>query len=377
MMVYLDNSATTAVCPAAAEKAVYMMTNCFGNPSSLHTLGFHAEQEMTAARRIAADWLGVKPAELVFTSGGTESNNLALFGATEAKKRQGRHVVTTAVEHSSIMAACTALEQAGWEITRLQPDAQGQITPAQVVEACRPDTVLVSVMMVNNETGARFRVENMVPAIRRKCPRALIHCDVVQAAGKLSLNLTRLGVDLASVSGHKLHAPKGVGLLYVRRGVRLEPRAAGGGQETGLRSGTEATPAIAALGAAIQSLPSPAEQDALYQRLRRRLMDGLADRADVRFHLPPDGVPYVIHLSVPGVRSETMLHFLAEREIYVSSGSACSKGKKSPVLTAMGLPDEDIDSALRISLGYTNTEEDIDAFVQALKLAADTLARKR
>ena len=377
MMVYLDNSATTAVCPAAAEKAVYMMTNCFGNPSSLHTLGFHAEQEMTAARRIAADWLGVKPAELVFTSGGTESNNLALFGATEAKKRQGRHVVTPAVEHSSIMAACTALEQAGWEITRLQPDAQGQITPAQVVEACRPDTVLVSVMMVNNETGARFRVENMVPAIRRKCPRALIHCDVVQAAGKLSLNLTRLGVDLASVSGHKLHAPKGVGLLYVRRGVRLVPRAAGGGQETGLRSGTEATPAIAALGAAIQSLPSPAEQDALYQRLRRRLMDGLADRADVRFHLPPDGVPYVIHLSVPGVRSETMLHFLAEREIYVSSGSACSKGKKSPVLTAMGLPDEDIDSALRISLGYTNTEEDIDAFVQALKLAADTLARKR
>lgn len=377
MMVYLDNSATTAVCPAAAEKAVYMMTNCFGNPSSLHTLGFHAEQEMTAARRIAADWLGVKPAELVFTSGGTESNNLALFGATEAKKRQGRHVVTTAVEHSSIMAACTALEQAGWEITRLQPDAQGQITPAQVVEACRPDTVLVSVMMVNNETGARFRVENMGPAIRRKCPRALIHCDVVQAAGKLSLNLTRLGVDLASVSGHKLHAPKGVGLLYVRRGVRLVPRAAGGGQETGLRSGTEATPAIAALGAAIQSLPSPAEQDALYQRLRRRLMDGLADRADVRFHLPPDGVPYVIHLSVPGVRSETMLHFLAEREIYVSSGSACSKGKKSPVLTAMGLPDEDIDSALRISLGYTNTEEDIDAFVQALKLAADTLARKR
>ena len=377
MMVYLDNSATTAVCPAAAEKAVYMMTNCFGNPSSLHTLGFHAEQEMTAARRIAADWLGVKPAELVFTSGGTESNNLALFGATEAKKRQGRHVVTTAVEHSSIMAACTALEQAGWEITRLQPDAQGQITPAQVVEACRPDTVLVSVMMVNNETGARFRVENMVPAIRRKCPRALIHCDVVQAAGKLSLNLTRLGVDLASVSGHKLHAPKGVGLLYVRRGVRLVPRAAGGGQETGLRSGTEATPAIAALGAAIQSLPSPAEQDALYQRLRRRLMDGLADRADVRFHLPPDGVPYVIHLSVPGVRSETMLHFLDEREIYVSSGSACSKGKKSPVLTAMGLPDEDIDSALRISLGYTNTEEDIDAFVQALKLAADTLARKR
>lgn len=376
-MVYLDNSATTAVCPAAAEKAAYMMTTGFGNPSSLHTLGFHAEQEMTAARRIAADWLGVKPAELVFTSGGTESNNLALFGAAEAKKRQGRHVVTTAVEHSSVAAACAALEQAGWEITRLQPDTQGQITPAQVTEACRSDTVLVSVMMVNNETGARFRVENMVPAIRRKCPRTLIHCDVVQAAGKLPLNLTRLGVDLASVSGHKLHAPKGVGLLYVRRGVRLVPRAVGGGQEAGLRSGTEATPAIAALGVAIQSLPSPAEQDVLYRRLRQRLMDGLADRADVRFHLPPDGVPYVIHLSVPGVRSETMLHFLAEREIYVSSGSACSKGKKSPVLTAMGLPDEEIDSALRISLGYTNTEEDMDAFVQALKLAADTLARKR
>lgn len=376
-MVYLDNSATTAVCPAAAEKAAYMMTACFGNPSSLHTLGFRAEQEMTHARRIAADWLGVKPAELVFTSGGTEANNLALFGGAEAKKRAGRHVVTTAVEHSSVMAACAELERQGWEITRLRPDAQGQITPAQVVNACRADTVLVSVMLVNNETGARFRVENIVPAIRRACPGALIHCDAVQAAGKLPLHLTRLGVDMASVSGHKLHAPKGVGLLYVRRGVRILPRAFGGGQEAGLRSGTEATPAIAALGAAIEALPPPAAQEARYEHLQKRLMEGLSDRADIRFHLPPDGVPYLTHLSVPGIRSETMLHFLAERDIYVSSGSACSKGKKSPVLTAMGLPEADIDSALRISFSYTNTEEDIDAFVQALRQAADTLARKR
>lgn len=374
-MVYLDNSATTAVCPAAAEKAAYMMTTCFGNPSSLHTLGFRAEQEMEHTRRIAAEWLGVKPGELVFTSGGTEANNLALFGGAEAKKRVGRHIVTTAVEHSSVTAACAELERQGWEITRLLPDREGQITLQQVLTACRPDTVLVSVMLVNNETGARFPVESMAPAIRRQSPQALLHCDVVQAAGKLPLNLTRLGVDLASVSGHKIHAPKGVGLLYIRRGARILPRTFGGGQEAGRRSGTEATPAIAALGAAITALPSPGDQRRLYERLQQRLIGGLSDRSDIRFHLPPGGVPYLTHLSVPGIRSETMLHFLAEREVYISSGSACSKGKKSPVLSAMGLSEGEIDSALRISFSYTNTEEDIDAFVQALKQAADTLVR--
>lgn len=375
-MVYLDNSATTAVCPAAVQKAAWMMTECYGNPSSLHTLGFLAEQEVTAARRIAADWLGVKPTELVFTSGGTESNNLAILGGAEAKNRAGRHIVTTAVEHSSVQAAVAELERQGWEITRLMPDASGIITPEQVWEACRPDTVLVSVMMVNNETGARFGIERMIPGVRRQSPQALIHCDAVQAAGKLPLNLTRLGADLVSISGHKLHAPKGVGLLYIRRGVRVLPRTFGGGQESGLRSGTESTPLIAAMGAAIQALPSPAVQHTHYEGLRQRLLAGLAEREDIHFHLPPDGVPYVVHLSVPGIRSETMLHYLAEREIYVSSGSACSKGKHSPVLAAMGLSEREIDSALRISFCHANTPEDIDAFVEALKQATEVLVRR-
>ena len=376
-MIYLDHAATTPVPKAVADAMYTVLTEQYANPNAQYPFGQEMRRSVEDWRAVIAKAVGCEANQLFFTSCGTEGDNWAIRAACWQNRHVGRHIVTTAVEHHAVLNCCQQLEQEGWEVTTILPDQNGDISAESVLAAVRPDTALVSVMMVNNETGARFRVENMVPAIRRKCPRALIHCDVVQAAGKLPLNLTRLGVDLASVSGHKLHAPKGVGLLYVRRGVRLVPRAVGGGQEAGLRSGTEATPAIAALGAAIQSLPSPAEQDALYQRLRRRLMDGLADRADVRFHLPPDGVPYVIHLSVPGVRSETMLHFLAEREIYVSSGSACSKGKKSPVLTAMGLPDEDIDSALRISLGYTNTEEDIDAFVQALKLAADTLARKR
>lgn len=375
-MVYLDNSATTAVCSAASQKAAFMMTQCFGNPSSLHTLGFLAEQEMDHARRVIAGWLGVLPSSVVFTSGGTEANNLALLGGAGAKRRAGRHIVTTAVEHSSVLAACGQLEEQGWEVTRIQPDEQGCISPRQVVDACREDTVLVSVMLVNNETGARFDVAGMVPGIRRASPQALIHCDAVQAAGKLNLNLARMGVDLATVSGHKIHAPKGVGVLYIRRGVRVLPITFGGGQESGLRSGTEATPLIAAMAAAVEALPPPPRQQELYERLRQRLIEGLAGRPDIRLHLPPGGVPYVVHLSVPGVRSETMLHFLAEREIYVSSGSACSKGKKSPVLSAMGLDSRQIDSALRISFTHTNTEEDIDAFVQALKQAADTLVHR-
>lgn len=375
-MIYLDNSATTAVCRAAAEKAVSLMTACFGNPSSLHTLGFRAEQEMTAARRTVAEWLEVPPSTIIFTSGGTEANNLALFGGAAARQRAGRHIVTTAVEHASVLAACAELEKQGFEITRVQPGRDGTIHPQQVLDACRPDTVLVSIMLVNNETGARFAVEDMVPGIRRVSPQALVHCDMVQAAGKLSLSLARMGVDMATVSGHKIHAPKGVGALYIRKGVRILPRSFGGGQEGGLRCGTEATPAIAAMAAAVTAMPAPTEQQRLYTRLRDRLLGGLADRPDVVFHLPAGGVSYLMNLSVPGIRSETMLHFLAEREIYVSSGSACSKGKRSPVLTAMGLSDREIDSALRISFSYENTEEDVDGFVEALKQAADVLVRK-
>ena len=374
MRTYLDNSATTAVCPQAADAAVRMMTVCYGNPSSLHTMGIEAEKALSAARASVARLLGAPAETLLLTSGGTESNNLAILGGAAARIRQGRHAVTTAVEHPSVSAAFDQLEREGWTVARVRPEPDGTLPAERIVSACRDDTVLVSVMMVNNETGARHPLERMIPAIRRTAPRALIHTDAVQAAGRLSLSAERLGVDLMTVSGHKIHAPKGVGALYIRKGVRLQPRQIGGGQERGLRSGTEAVPAIAAFGAAADAIPPFREQETLYRTLRDRLLAGLSPSAVC--HLPPEGVPYIVSLSLPGFRSETLLHFLAEREIYVSSGSACSKGKKSPVLTAMGLPADQIDSALRISFSWDNTIDDVDRLTKALRLAEQMLIRR-
>ena len=373
---YLDNSATTRVCRAAADKAYDMMTRLYGNPSSLHSMGFRAEREMTAAREAIGRLIGAPAERLFFTSGGTEANNLAVLGWAQAHVHGGKHVVTTAVEHSSVAAACDQLEKQGYEVTRLRPAADGTISAEQIIEACRADTGLVAVMLVNNETGARFPLERAVGGIRRRSPSAHIHCDAVQAVGKIPVNAVRFGVDTLSASAHKIHGPKGCGVLYVHKQARVAPRALGGKQEGGLRGGTEAAPLIAAFGAAAESLPPLPQQTALYDRLRTRLIEGLQDKDGVVFHLPQGGVPYIIHLSVPGLRSETVLHFLAQREIYVSSGSACAKGAKSPVLAAMGLPDREIDSALRVSLSQENTEEDIDRFILALSEAMDTLAKK-
>jgi len=373
---YLDNSATTRVCTAAADKAYQMMTENYGNPSSLHSLGFRAEQEITAARKAVAGLMGAQTEQVWFTSGGTEANNLAILGAVAARPHDGRHIVTTAVEHASVAAAIDQLEKQGYEVTRLVPDDSGFVDAPAIVRACRPDTVLVAVMMVNNETGARFPIEDAVTGIRKVCPHAHIHCDAVQAAGKLPLYAERWQLDSMAVSAHKIHGPKGVGALYIRRGVRVLPRQFGGKQEGGLRPGTEAAPLIAAFGAAVAEVPPPHQQMAHYDILRRRLLARLEDVPGIRFHIPKFGVPYIIHLSVPGLKSETMLHFLAQKEIYVSSGSACSKGAKSPVLTALGLPAAEIDSALRVSLCRENTEEDIDRFAEALLEAMNTLARR-
>ena len=371
---YLDNSATTRVCREAADKAYAVMTEIYGNPSSLHSMGFRAEQEMTAARVAIGKLVGAPPERLIFTSGGTEANNLAILGWAQAHARGGRHVVTTAVEHSSVSAACDQLEKQGYTVTRLTPAPDGTITAEQIVDACRPDTGLVAVMLVNNETGARFPLEAAVAGIRRRSPQAHIHCDAVQAVGKIPVNAERFGVDSLTASAHKIHGPKGCGVLYLSKNARLLPRNLGGKQEGGLRGGTEAVPLIAAFGAAAACVPPFLQQQARYDTLRQRLIEGLRDRDGVVFHLPTGGVPYIIHLSVIGLRSETMMHFLAQREIYVSSGSACAKGAKSPVLTAMGLPNKEIDSALRVSLCPENTIEDIDRFTQALCEAMDSLA---
>ena len=379
MSHYLDNSATTVVCEAAAKKAYEVMTDTFGNPSSLHTLGIRAEQELTAARRAVAALLGLNTngADLsciTFTSGGTEANNLAIFGAAAANKRLGRHIVTTAIEHPSVLEAMKQLEREGFELTVVHPDQNGDFTTQMLADACREDTILVCMMLVNNEIGTLLPVKDAVPLIRRRSPKAVVHCDAVQAAGKIPLKVLSLNVDTLSISGHKLHAPKGVGALYVRRGVRLVPRAYGGGQERTLRPGTEAVPAIAAFGEAVKALPAPAVQMPHFAALSKRLEDGLAAMDGIVLHVPNTAVPYIRNLSVCGYKSETLVHFLAERGVYVSAGSACAKGHDSHVLGALGLPPEQIRSALRISLCAENTLDDIDAFLHALRDAVASLA---
>jgi len=375
-LVYLDNAATTRVCPEAAEKALEMMTVHFGNPSSLHSLGTQAEQMVEAARKQVSKLFGCRPETLFFTSGGTEANNLAIFGAAEAKRRVGRHVVSTAVEHSSVLESFNELERQGFEVTRIVPDKNGVITPEQVAEACRRDTVLVSIMCVNNENGMHFPIDRIAASVRRVAPQALIHSDAVQAAGKMPLPAEKMDIDLLSASAHKLHGPKGCGVLYIKKGCRILPRAFGGGHERGLRAGTEAVPLIAAFGAAVEVLPRIDEQNKLYQCLRQRLADGIKSLKDVVWLSPESAVPYIVNISVPGIRSETMLHFLAQNEVYVSSGSACSKGKKSHVLTALGLPDRLVDSALRISFTHTNTIEDVDRFLEVLEEGLKVLVRR-
>jgi cysteine desulfurase len=373
---YLDNSATTQVCPQAAQKAMDIMTGCYGNPSSLHSMGVAAEQELKMARGRVAARIGCRPECLIFTSGGTEANNLAVMGGADAKLREGRHIITTAMEHPSVSICCDKLEHQGYTVTRLRPKENGIVSSQQVIDACRPDTVLVSIMMVNNETGAWFPIEQIVQAVRRTAPQALIHCDAVQAAGKLSLRAERLDVDMMSISSHKIHGPKGCGALYVKKGVRITPRVFGGNQERGIRSGTEAMPLLAAFGVAAEASPPSESQNRLYTALRQQLVDGIADRDDIVINSPEQAVPYIVNLSVPGIRSETLLHFLAERDIFVSSGSACSKGHKSPVLAALSLPTAVIDSALRVSFSYTNTQEDVERFLAGLREATTVLIRK-
>ena len=376
-LCYLDNSATTAVCKAAADKAYAMMTDTFGNPSSLHTLGIRAEAQVTAAREAVATLIGARPDEILFTSGGTEANNLAVIGSCTARARAGKHIVVTAVEHSSTQAAVAALEQQGYAVTRVMPDEHGDISVQQMLDACRADTVLVSMMLVNNETGAIFPVAQTAAAVAKSFPNAKFHCDAVQAVGKLAVNVKRLGVHFLTVSAHKIHGPKGCGALYIRKGERIKPLVCGGEQEQGLRGGTEAAPLIAAFGAAVEQRPPLSEHAAHMQSLCDRLTAALGGAEGIVFHIPQHHLPAIVNFSVVGYRSETMLHFLASKEIYVSSGSACAKGKPSAVLTAMGLSKREADSAIRVSFGRDNTEQDVDRLVEAIQDGIARLAHTR
>ena len=375
---YLDHSATTPVCPEATQKVMQLMTETYGNPSSLHTKGIEAQKELDDARTAVAAALHCRADEITFTSGATEANNLALFGAAYARRRRGNRIVISAVSHSSVMAAAAQLEKEGFEVIRVLPDAFGRIPAADFEAAITPQTILTSMELVNNETGAIQPVSCMARAVRRTGAPALIHVDAVQAFGKIPVLPQKLGAQLLSISAHKIRGPKGCGALYITHGTHLLPRVYGGEQERKLRPGTEALPLIAGFGAAIQALPPLSEGLAHAQRLHTLLKTRLtALDSGILLHSPEDGLPYILNFSVPGIRSETMLHHLAARGVYVSSGSASARGHKSHVLSAMGLPPERIDSAVRVSFGHNSTEEDVEQFLLALDEGLRTLTRRR
>ena len=378
MECYLDNSATTAVSPAAAALALRMMTEEFGNPSSLHRRGFLAERALTEARGQVAAVLHCRPDEIIFTSGGTESNNIALLGAAHALRRRGNRIVTTAVEHHSILAIGKALEAEGFEVITVSPDESGHITPAAMAAACNEKTILVSCMMVNSETGALHNIPAIAAACRRKNPNIVFHSDCVQAFCRLPIEPAKWGVQLVSVSGHKIHAPKGIGALYVAKGTRLLPAIYGSGQEKGLRPGTENVPGIAAMGLAAQQMNQhQAENLAHFAALRQQMITNLSQSPAICINSPADAAPYIVNCSVQGIRSEVMIHYLEQFGIYVSSGSACAKGERSHVLTAMGLGNDRIDSAVRISMTDTTTPEEIDEFCRRLLQGEATLTKRR
>ena len=371
---YLDNSATTRVCPEAAEAAMLAMTEIYGNPSSTHTKGREAKQLLDKSRKQVADALGCTVQELVFTSCGSESDNWAILNGAELMRRKGMHIISSQVEHDAVRKSLDELERRGFEVTRLKPDETGAIPVQAVMEALRPDTVLVTLMLVNNETGAVTDIGAIARAMKKAGSQALLHTDAVQAFMKLPFTVKTLGADLVSVSGHKIHAPKGIGALYIKNGVKLKPYLLGGGQENGRRAGTEAMPQIAAFGAACQTAREHLQEN--YERmaaLRQLAIDAL--RRDVpELVVIGGGAPHILSISLPGWRSEVLMNYMEAREIYVSKSSACKKGGRSHVLEAIGLAPKVIDGAIRIGLSRFTTQEDILALCAALKEARSKLA---
>lgn len=371
---YLDNSATTRVCPEAAEAAMLAMTEIYGNPSSTHTKGREAKQLLDKSRKQVADALGCTAQELVFTSCGSESDNWAILNGAELMHRKGMHIISSQVEHDAVRRSLDELERRGFEVTRLKPDETGAIPVQAVMEALRPDTVLVTLMLVNNETGAVTDIGAIAKAMKKAGSQALLHTDAVQAFMKLPFTVKTLGADLVSVSGHKIHAPKGIGALYIKNGVKLKPYLLGGGQENGRRAGTEAMPQIAAFGAACQTAREHLQEN--YERmdaLRQLAIDAL--RRDIpELVVIGGGAPHILSISLPGWRSEVLMNYMEAREIYVSKSSACKKGGRSHVLEAIGLAPKVIDGAIRIGLSRFTTQEDILALCAALKEARSKLA---
>lgn len=364
MEVYLDNSATTRVFPEVAELMTKLMLEDYGNPSSMHFKGVQAEQYVKRAKEQIAKILKVNEKEIIFTSGGTEADNLALIGAAMANRRSGMHLITTGIEHPAVLRTMEYLEGQGFQVTYLPVDKTGRVRLEDLRRSIRQDTILVSVMHTNNEVGAVEPIAEIGMLIKKINPRTLFHVDAVQGFGKFRIFPKKMYIDLLSVSGHKIHGPKGIGFLYAGERVKLHPIVFGGGQQNGLRSGTENVPAIAGLGLACQKVYEKLEEDneRMYG-LRERLIDGVSDIGNVRVNGCPgrEGAPHVVSISFRGVRSEVLLHALEDKGIYVSAGSACAAKHPRPseTLKAIGVERALLESTLRFSFSLFTTEEEI------------------
>lgn len=373
MEAYLDNSATTVVVAPVKDIMIKTMCEDFGNPSSLHLKGVDAEKYVKKAREIIAKSLKVDEKEIIFTSGGTESNNLALIGTALANQRAGKHIITTCFEHASVLSTMDFLKDMGFEITYLAVDSDGKIDLNQLKESLREDTILVSVMYVNNEIGAVEPVSEISKIIKAYNPDIVFHVDAIQAYGKYIINPKKQGIDLLSVSGHKIHGPKGSGFLYASGKVKLKPIIYGGGQQKGMRSGTENVPAIAGLGEAVKySYDNFNEKIEKLYSLKDYFIDEVSkiDNVKINSKKGKESAPHIVSVSFIGVRSEVMLHTLEDRGIFVSAGSACSSNKQknvSATLKGIGLKPEEIDSTIRFSFCYETTKEEIDYAVDVIK----------
>lgn len=376
MEVYLDNAATTRVCPEAADIAYKTMLDNYGNPSSTHTKGREAKAVLDNARKQLAAALDCAPGEVYFTSCGSEGDNWAIINGAESMRRKGLHIISSEVEHDAVRKSMDELKRRGFEVTMLKPESDGSISPEAVAAALRPDTVLVSLMMVNNETGAVTDIAAVAKALKKAKSIALLHTDAVQGFMKVPFSAKRLGADMITVSGHKIHAPKGIGALYIKTGVKIKPYIIGGAQESGLRAGTEAMPQIAAFGKACElakaSMNDATERMAqLRQYAAGRIVAEMPEAVIIG-----GGAPHILSVSLPGWRSEVLMNFLEARSVFVSRSSACKKGGRSHVLEAMGLPAEVIDGAVRISLSRYTTKDELDELCSALKDAHDNLAHR-
>lgn len=376
MEVYLDNAATTRVCPEAADIAYKTMLETYGNPSSTHTKGREAKAVLDNARKQLAAALDCAPGEVYFTSCGSEGDNWAIINGAESMRRKGLHIISSEVEHDAVRKSMDELKRRGFEVTMLKPESDGSISPEAVAAALRPDTVLVSLMMVNNETGAVTDIAAVAKALKKAKSIALLHTDAVQGFMKVPFSAKRLGADMITVSGHKIHAPKGIGALYIKTGVKIKPYIMGGAQESGLRAGTEAMPQIAAFGKACElakaSMNDATERMAqLRQYAAGRIVAEMPEAVIIG-----GGAPHILSVSLPGWRSEVLMNFLEARSVFVSRSSACKKGGRSHVLEAMGLPAEIIDGAVRISLSRYTTKDELDELCSALKDAHDNLAHR-